>query len=213
MSTTVVVLALLAVLLVVVWFVVRPPAPEPKAARPVAPPVEGARRNWLIEVAPEGPRSWHIGTRSETIGRSPANFVQLDCDGASRAHCDIAGSADGAVLTDRSSSNGTRVNGDLVTRWDLSDGDVISIGAAELTYRAQGEFEGEVLDVARATDSGSYEQTGMLTTVDVERLMTAAELQEKHDGDVAAAAAEPGVDEPTMERLLNLAPEKPNSDG
>lgn len=65
-----------------------------------------------------------------TIGREVGNIVQLDRDNTvSRRHARLLKRADGWVIRDEGSSNGTWVNGVRVTEQALRPGDEIQIGA------------------------------------------------------------------------------------
>src|SRR5688500_9849138 len=55
---------------------------------------------------------------------------------ASRYHCVIEKGQDGLRVRDLDSSNGTRVNGQVVKTWRLGDGDVVQIGKSTLTVHA-----------------------------------------------------------------------------
>src|SRR5688572_25612562 len=71
-----------------------------------------------------------------TVGRHPTNLVVLSDGMASRYHCVIEKGPEGLRVRDLDSSNGTRVNGQVVKTWRLGDGDVVQIGKSTLTVRA-----------------------------------------------------------------------------
>ena len=67
-----------------------------------------------------------------------------DCDlvindaNVSRRHFEVQPEPDGEwVLIDLGSTNGTRVNGNLVSRHRLTDGDVITIGASRIAVEVR----------------------------------------------------------------------------
>src|SRR5438309_3847592 len=55
-------------------------------------------------------RSLALNVPVVTIGRTPANVLPLPHASVSRAHADVRVTADGVILTDRGSANGTFVN-------------------------------------------------------------------------------------------------------
>ena len=63
-----------------------------------------------------------------TFGRDDQNDVVLPSVKASRVHAEVRLEADGYVLQDRGSRNGTLVNGKSVTSHRLRPGDEIAIG-------------------------------------------------------------------------------------
>ncbi len=69
-----------------------------------------------------------------TIGRKPENDIQIDNLAVSGKHSMIITILDDSFLEDLGSTNGTYVNGKLVRKHALKDGDVISIGKHELRY-------------------------------------------------------------------------------
>jgi diguanylate cyclase (GGDEF)-like protein len=73
-------------------------------------------------------RRYEIGSEALSIGRSHENTVQLADDNVSRFHCRLAPHADGILLYDRNSTNGTYVNGKAVTAHVLRDGEQVSVG-------------------------------------------------------------------------------------
>lgn len=75
-----------------------------------------------------------ISKRIMTIGRKPDNDIQIDSGIVSRHHAQVKRAGNGCQLLDLNSRNGTRVNGQLVQRAELKDGDVIVIGDHDLTF-------------------------------------------------------------------------------
>jgi hypothetical protein len=73
-------------------------------------------------------RSFPLSDRPLTLGRGPTNDVVLADPAASRAHAEVRMDADGCLLKDLGSGNGTFVNGERVTTARITSGDRISIG-------------------------------------------------------------------------------------
>ncbi|MEM7253793.1 MAG: FHA domain-containing protein [Pseudomonadota bacterium] len=69
-----------------------------------------------------------------TVGRKPDNDIQVDNLAVSGHHCAIITILNDSFLEDLDSTNGTFVNGKLVKKHALKNGDVISIGKHELRY-------------------------------------------------------------------------------
>ena len=69
-----------------------------------------------------------------TLGRTPANTVQLNDSLASRKHCLIKQETDVYLLRDLKSGNGTSVNGQRIKDHWLEDGDLIKIGTTVLKF-------------------------------------------------------------------------------
>ncbi len=69
-----------------------------------------------------------------TIGRKPDNDIQIDNLAVSGKHALIITILDDSFLEDLGSTNGTYVNGKLIKKHALKDGDVITIGKHELKY-------------------------------------------------------------------------------
>ena len=64
-------------------------------------------------------------------------MIVLNDGMASRYHCVIEMSPEGLRVRDLDSSNGTRVNGQVVKAWKLGDGDVVNIGRSSITCMPQ----------------------------------------------------------------------------
>lgn len=69
-----------------------------------------------------------------TIGRKPDNDIQIDNLAVSGKHALIITILDDSFLEDLGSTNGTYVNGKLIKKHALRDGDVVGIGKHELKY-------------------------------------------------------------------------------
>ncbi|MEY2742133.1 MAG: hypothetical protein RIS21_501 [Planctomycetota bacterium] len=67
-------------------------------------------------------------------GRSSTNDVVLDVPEASRQHCRFFKDGSAWFVEDLGSSNGTLVNGRKVSKFELQDGDVISVGSVSIRF-------------------------------------------------------------------------------
>lgn len=68
------------------------------------------------------------------IGRGLAADLRLDEASVSRRHAILLSSRSGVKLLDDRSSNGTFVNGRLILRAELKNGDVLALGRVALRY-------------------------------------------------------------------------------
>ena len=94
-----------------------------------------APRVWLVWKD----RTFVLGEGENIIGRDPQCGVWLDASGVSRQHASIRidHESRSAVLTDLNSTNGTLARGaPVVAPTALADGDTITIGSVELTFRS-----------------------------------------------------------------------------
>jgi DNA-binding SARP family transcriptional activator len=69
-----------------------------------------------------------------TLGRRADRHVNVPDPDVSRAHCEIRHTVTGYILIDTGSTNGTRCNGEPVGEHLLADGEVITVGATDLTF-------------------------------------------------------------------------------
>lgn len=69
-----------------------------------------------------------------TIGRDPSNNVFLNDMTVSRHHARITLGAQGAMLEDLGSLNGTWVDGAIVNKAKLEDGSTVQIGTFRMVY-------------------------------------------------------------------------------
>jgi hypothetical protein len=84
-------------------------------------------------VLPDGKRV-RLGSGITTIGRAPECEVRLADTSVSRRHAEVRATGDGWSVADLGSTNGTKVNGAVVTERKLKDGDTISVGDSHLKY-------------------------------------------------------------------------------
>ena len=128
-----------------------PPPPAPAPA-PLPPPVphqalEGVSGTQVISAAdaraagltPEmmtlvvGDTRVPLGKRVSTMGRSRDCDVVVPDPNASRVHAEVRHIGLDYFLVDMGSTNGTEVNGQVVKRHALADGDTIVVGTTEIT--------------------------------------------------------------------------------
>lgn len=69
-----------------------------------------------------------------TIGRVGENDIVIKVPEASRQHCRVSEEGGAWFVEDLGSSNGTRVNGRRVTKFELQDGDEIQVGIAKMRF-------------------------------------------------------------------------------
>lgn len=86
-------------------------------------------------VLPDGTRV-ELGVHPVIIGRLSSCEVALADTNVSRRHAEIRPQGDGYVIFDLGSTNGTRVEGTLVTQRPLLDGDEIQLGSSVLVFEA-----------------------------------------------------------------------------
>jgi pSer/pThr/pTyr-binding forkhead associated (FHA) protein len=116
-----------------------------------------------------------------TIGRKPDNDIPIDNLAVSGKHALIITILDDSFLEDLGSTNGTYVNGKLVKKHVLKDGDVIAIGKHELKYINEHATE----------DDDDFEKTMIIKPGSASAAVAAAEAVEK--AGVAAAPVAPSA--------------------
>jgi pSer/pThr/pTyr-binding forkhead associated (FHA) protein len=112
-----------------------------------------------------------------TIGRKPDNDIQIDNLAVSGKHALVITILDDSFLEDLGSTNGTYVNGKLIKKHALRDGDVIGIGKHELKY---------VNEHATADDE-EFEKTMIIRPGSASAAMSAARAVESVPPPPAAA--------------------------
>lgn len=89
----------------------------------------------LLLQASDGPQPIPVESTTMTIGRGLSNDIILEDTRVSRHHAQLRYKSRRFWITDLGSTNGTTVNGERVNETALRDGDVISLGGLELTFR------------------------------------------------------------------------------
>jgi len=107
-----------------------PAAPAEPAAAPSGPKLVGMAGKYAGAVFP-------VKADPSVIGREMTCDIALTDDAtASRRHATISRSADGFIIRDEGSSNGTLVNGLRITEQPLKDGDEVQIGSTRFRFEA-----------------------------------------------------------------------------
>ncbi len=112
-----------------------------------------------------------------TIGRKPDNDIQIDNLAVSGKHALVITILDDSFLEDLGSTNGTYVNGKLVKKHALKDGDVIAIGKHELKY----------MNELATEDDDEFEKTMIIKPGSASAAVAAAQAAEKAGASAAAA--------------------------
>ena len=109
------------------------PALQHTRAMPSVAVAPAPRKHFSQLVTPE--RSFPLGAAPVSIGRAPDNDVAIDDRRVSRRHAELVQSNGRWMVHDLGSTNGTAVNGRLVTQAPLRDGDRVSLGGFEVIYQ------------------------------------------------------------------------------
>jgi pSer/pThr/pTyr-binding forkhead associated (FHA) protein len=110
------------------------------------------------------------------IGRATECDLVIDNLGVSRQHSEIVIEGGVPVLKDMKSNNGTFVNGKRVTRYNLNDGDEISIGKFSISFHQEVKEQEED---AGGDDGGEEPKKGDFTLAIDSRLMERAQKTSK----------------------------------
>ena len=124
-----------------------------------------------------------------SIGRKPDNDIQVDNLAVSGKHALVITILDDSFLEDLGSTNGTYVNGKLIKKHALRDGDVVGIGKHELKY---------VNEHATADDE-DFEKTMIIRPGSASAAVAAAKAAED-------AGAPPENEEPSTETTSGGTP-------
>lgn len=129
-----------------------------------------------------------LDKESISIGRKPDNDITVDNLAVSGRHCQVITILNDSFLEDLNSTNGTYVNGALVKKHALKDGDVIGVGKHQIKYSNEA-----------ATEESDFEKT-MIIRPDADGMPT----DDKASAEVNASVA-------AMEREVAQQPQAPAS--
>jgi pSer/pThr/pTyr-binding forkhead associated (FHA) protein len=90
-----------------------------------------------------------------TIGREEGNLLRLNDERVSRYHAKVQFDNGEVILTDLESTNGTRVNGNVVTIRRLRPGDRIGVGRSLLLFGNEDEIVARLATLSGATAPGA----------------------------------------------------------
>ena len=108
------------------------PAPVTQTAMPATPPPASAAS--AAVVLADGQRII-LDRELITVGRQSDCEVVIDDHNVSRRHAEIRRTAAGWVITDRGSTNGTKINGEKIVNGQLlTDGDDVAFGSANTRF-------------------------------------------------------------------------------
>jgi ABC-type multidrug transport system ATPase subunit/pSer/pThr/pTyr-binding forkhead associated (FHA) protein len=136
---------------------------------------------------------------SSTVGRAKTNSVVVDDALASRVHATLARSPAGLEIRDNNSSNGTFVNGTLITSAMLRDGDVVTIGNTDLL--ASGNTLLPQPTVSRTSGLTAH---GLALTIDGRQLLQDVSVSAK-PGTLTAVIGPSGAGKSTLVKLIGGA--------
>jgi len=114
-----------------------------------------------------------------TIGRKPDNDIQIDNLAVSGKHALVITILDDSFLEDLGSTNGTYVNGKLIKKHALRDGDVVGIGKHELKY----------INEHATADDEEFEKTMIIRPGSASAAVAAAKAGTEPNSPPAAAPA------------------------
>lgn len=107
-----------------------------------------------------------------TVGREEGNTIRLNDERISRFHAKVQQDQDDLILTDLESTNGTRVNGQLIQIHRLRHGDLVMMGRSMLLFGSMEEIAArqaslnvaKVSTPAKTKGGGDPERPTMMNT-------------------------------------------------
>ena len=168
----------------------------------------------VINGANRGSRYDIASDKDAVIGRSVGCSLRLDDSEVSRQHAKITHTGDEFVLQDLGSANGTRVNGHILSRRTLCNGDNLQFGSTVLLFQLAEHDQPSItsLDQVRfIDDSRSVHESAIVQSVGIdESSAPVAEANHKYGLELLYHVAEElvtpvhSLDE-VLQRILNLA--------
>jgi ABC transport system ATP-binding/permease protein len=182
----------------------RPTGPRPPAHAPSRPPIRPtASQPQPSRPAPARPVSQTRRTpgsaASATIGRAKTNNVVVEDALASRVHAVLVSTPAGLEIRDNHSSNGTFVNGSLITSATLRDGDVVTIGNTDLLATGH-----TLVPQPPAARTNGLTAHGLALTVDGRQLLQDVSFTAR-PGTLTAVIGPSGAGKSTLVKLIGGA--------
>src|SRR5437773_4589272 len=95
-----------------------------------------------------------------TIGREEGNILRLNDERVSRFHAKVQQDNSDIILTDLESTNGTRVNGNVIQIRRLRPGDRVGLGRSVLLFGSEQEIAARMAALSGALTSLPSKLTG-----------------------------------------------------
>lgn len=149
-------------------------------------------RVYLDIQTPDGRRQVSLGDKPVTIGRHPQNEVVISDPLSSRRHCIVERAGNGWRVRDLNSSNGTRLNGNVIEQSRLLPGDIIGIGATKIVL-VSGAAQGVLPPV---DDAETLDEADVIDEADVVEEIGEEAIVEEGDADVLSDEDVVEVEEP-----------------
>lgn len=132
------------------------------------------------------------------IGRTPDNDIVIPDVLASRHHAQVTQTGGALVIEDLRSSNGTFVNGRRISRQQLSDGDVVTIGNSDFVVAGGTLVRGQEKEVV----AGGVNVYGVSLTVDNKKLLNEVDFA-AGPGSLTAIIGPSGAGKSTVSRVIS----------
>jgi len=124
----------------------------------------------LITTSSTGEKQEFLLTNeTTTIGRKPGNDIPIDNLSVSGRHAQVITILEDSFLEDLGSTNGTYVNGKLVKKHALENGDNITLGKYQITYQSSSgnsEQDFEQTMIIRPGEAGMPEEAAESKEID-----------------------------------------------
>ena len=108
-----------------------------------------------------------------TIGRKPENHIIIDNQAVSAHHAQIVKNNNILTIEDLQSLNGTYLNGQKISRGDLYDGDIISVGVHTLDIFSDRKRDGD--KKIFGVRGRSMDETVIITSDDQKKILNASD--------------------------------------
>lgn len=158
----------------------------------------------LVTKSSSGEEKEYLLTRETmTIGRKPSNDIPIDNLSISGRHAQVITILEDSFLEDLGSTNGTYVNGKLVKKHALENGDIITLGKFQITYHSGasgGDQDFEQTMIIRPGEVGMPEAAASKEIDQSMQKITAAIASE-----AASTAASPMANKEACLQLLSGA--------
>ncbi|HYX99679.1 MAG TPA: ATP-binding cassette domain-containing protein [Mycobacterium sp.] len=178
-------------------------SPATEMFRPAGtpPPMRAPSRPSLRSAPPRRPsRATPVRAPSPaTIGRAKSNSIVVQDALASRVHAMLESTPAGLAIRDNNSSNGTFVNGTLITSAKLRDGDIVTIGNTDLLATGN-----TLIPQPAAARSSGLTAHGLALTIDGRQLLQDVSFTAK-PGTLTAVIGPSGAGKSTLVKLIGGA--------